>query len=255
MYFKNNNFELYYEKYGNKKQKIIILPGWGDTRKTFNTLIKNLVKNNTVYIFDYPGFGNSKILTKDLTIYDYANVINEFLKENKIYNPIIIGHSFGGRIIITLSGCYNTKFKKIILMSSAGIKPTKTKKQLLKQKIYKFLKLFSNLLPSKIKKSYLKILLNIFGSKDYKSIPEILQKTFKNIVNEDLTNYLNKINDKTLIIWGENDIDTPLLDGLKMKKLIRNSTIKIVKNTGHFFYLEKPVEVLAIINHYIEKKD
>ena len=42
MYYKNGSFEIYYEKYGNKKNTILILPGWGDTRKTFNYLIDNL---------------------------------------------------------------------------------------------------------------------------------------------------------------------------------------------------------------------
>ena len=65
-----NNF--YYEKYGNNEKILLILPGWGETRKTFNYYIKNLQDKFTIYIFDYPGFGNSKIPNKVLTIDDYA---------------------------------------------------------------------------------------------------------------------------------------------------------------------------------------
>ena len=86
MYYNHENYSIYYEKYGDKEKNIIILPGWGDTRKTFYNIINNLKENYTVYIFDYPGFGNSIFPNKDLTIFDYANIIRNFLNDfNKTY--------------------------------------------------------------------------------------------------------------------------------------------------------------------------
>ena len=255
MFFKKNNISIFYEKFGNKKEKIIILPGWGNTRKTFNSLISELSKKYTIYIFDYPGFGNSEYPNKDLTIYDYCSIINSFMSENKIVNPIIIGHSFGGRIIILLSAFYKVKFKKIILMSSAGIKHEKNRKQKVKEKIYKLLKLFSIFLIPKIKNIYLNMLIKKFGSTDYKNAHYSLKRTFINIINEDLTNYIKDINDKTLLIWGEKDIDTPIEDAYMMKKSIKESVLKIIKDTSHFFYLEKEKETLNIINIFIKEKD
>jgi pimeloyl-ACP methyl ester carboxylesterase len=75
MYYKS----IYYQKYGNKKQVILILPGWGNTRETFNNIINYFKENYTIYILDYPGFGKSKTINKELTIYDYASLINEFI--------------------------------------------------------------------------------------------------------------------------------------------------------------------------------
>ena len=98
MYFKFNKINIYYEKYGNNEQSIIILPGWGNTRETFNNIINYFKDNYTIYILDYPGFGNSKPLNQELNIYDYAFIIKNFMKQNNINNPIIIAHSFGGRI-------------------------------------------------------------------------------------------------------------------------------------------------------------
>ena len=113
MYFTYKYTKIYYEKHGNNKKVILIFPGWGDNRKTFYKMIDDLKDDFTIYIFDYPGFGNSPIPHKDLTIYDYAEIFIEFIKENKINNPIVIGHSFGGRLIITMSGYYKVKFKGI----------------------------------------------------------------------------------------------------------------------------------------------
>lgn len=256
MYFKYKNIKIFYEKYGDdKNDTLIILPGWGDNRNTFNRIIKLLEKDYNIYIFDYPGFGNSNLLNEDLTIYEYAKIFIEFLKVKKIKNPIIIGHSFGGRIIITMSGYYNIKFKKIILMASAGIKPKKSLYIKIKQIIYKTLKKISFILPNSSKEKYLKKLINIFGSSDYKSIPKGLQKTFINIVNEDLKGYLTNIKDETLIMWGEKDIDTPICNAYTMNKLIKNSGLIIIKDALHFFYLEKPNYINTILLNYLKKEE
>ncbi len=119
MYLKIQELNIYYEKYGNKKQNILILPGWGNNRKTFSYLINFLKNYFTVYILDYPGFGNSK-LNKTLTIFEYTSIINDFIKILKMESPILIGHSFGGRIISILTTKYNLKCKKIILIDVAG---------------------------------------------------------------------------------------------------------------------------------------
>ena len=98
MYFKTNDISLYYEKYGTSQDTILILPGWGNNRTTFFNIINYFKDSYSIYIIDYPGFGNSPIPQKDLTIYDYAILIKKFIKMEIKTSPIIIAHSFGGRI-------------------------------------------------------------------------------------------------------------------------------------------------------------
>lgn len=243
---------IYYEKYGSEKQNILILPGWGDTRPTFNNMINELKKKYTVYILDYPGFGKSSFEGKDLTIYDYAKLINRFMKKIKIKNPVIIAHSFGVRVAILLDTLEKTDFKKLIIIDGAGIKKKRNIKKILKQTCYKMLKKISIILPKKIMKKYLSKLLNIFGSKDYKALNNNMRKTFSNIVNEDLTDYIKDISKETLIIWGENDLDTPLKDGIKMNELIKDSGLVIITKGTHFAYLDAPFYVNRIILEFIK---
>lgn len=253
MYINIDNINIYYEKYGTKEQTIVILPGWGDNRKTFDYLINYLQDFFTIYILDYPGFGNSSLPTKDLTIYEYANLINQFITNLNIDNPILIGHSFGGRIISLLTTLYDTKYKKLLLIDIAGLKQKRNIKLLLKQSIYKLLKKLKYILPKKLKTKYLNFLFNKFASNDYKTLDKRLLKTFQNIVQEDLTNYIKRINLETLILWGELDDITPLKDGIKINKLIKNSSLITIKNTKHFPYLEKRYLVSRIIFEYLKK--
>lgn len=253
MYFNHNNISIYYEKYGEHKKSIVILPGWGDTRKTFNYMISFLQNYFTVYIVDYPGFGNSIFPDKNLTIYDYSDLIYEFINSLNLYNPILIGHSFGGRIITTLVGYYKYNFSNIILINSAGIKPKKTLFKRFKNYYYKFLKTLGNILPKKIKVKWKNYIFNKFASVDYKNLNDNMKQTFKNIVNEDLTPYLKSINSKALLIWGNKDDATPVNDGYKMNKLIKNSELIVLQDLTHFSYLEKPNLINCII--YEQLKD
>lgn len=251
MYYENGLFKIYYEKYGNGKQSILILPGWGHTRPTFYNLIEYLSRKYTVYIIDYPGFGNSFIKEKNLTIYDYTESIIELMEYCKIKNPIIISHSFGGRISTLLTGLHKIKIKKQILIDIAGIKPKKTFKSIIKTYTYKILKKLTNLLPKKKRLKLQDKLLKHFSSTDYYELPDNMKSTFKNIVNEDLTKYYKDINTKTLIIWGEYDHDTPLSNAYIIKKEISNSKLFILKGATHFSYLDYPYLIINIINKFI----
>lgn len=254
MFFNTGEISLYYEKHGNKDKTILILPGWGNQRTTFYHIINNFKENYTIYIIDYPGFGNSSIPTKTLTIYDYANIIRNFMEENNIINPIIIAHSFGGRIATLLTGYYKEKIDKLILIDIATIKPKKTWKQKIKQKIYKLLKKGIKLLPKRKQEKYHQKLIQNFGSADYRNLPTEMQETFKNIVNEELKYYLPYIESETLILWGKLDQDTPLKDGIKINNSIKESALIVFPEGNHFCYLQYPILINKIIQEFLKEK-
>ena len=253
MYFNNKDMSVYYEKYGDNKKNILILPGWGNTRTTFTNIINFFKDNYTIYIIDYPGFGNSPIPEKELTIYDYTNLVRDFLDEMQIKNPIIIAHSFGGRIATLLTGYYKEKIDKIIMIDAASIKPRKSIKAFIKQTTYKVLKKLTYLLPKLKQEYYRQKLLKFFGSTDYQNLPNNMHKTFKNIVNENLIYYLKNIESETLLLWGKLDKDTPLKDGYKMNNLIKNSALIIFPKGNHFSYLQYPYLTNKIIFEFIKE--
>ena len=218
-------------------------------------MINYFKEDYTIYILDYPGLGNSPIPNQDLTIYNYAELIIDFMKQKNIFNPLIIAHSFGGRLTTLLTGYYKIKIDKLILIDIASIKPKKTIKKIIREKTYKLLKKLITLLPRRKQETYRQKLFKHFASKDYNALPPTMRNTFKNIVNEDLKKYLSSITSETLIIWGEKDQDTPLKDGLKITKLIKNSAIIVLKNATHYSYLQYPLLVNNIIYEFIKEND
>ena len=251
MYLKIHNLDIYYEKYGTGKNTILILPGWGDTRRTFDYLIDYLKNYFTIYILDYPGFGKSTF--KDsLNIYEYSDIINEFVNKLNLENSILIGHSFGGRIISLLTTKYNIPYKKIILINVAGLKEHSIK-LFFKTIIYKLLKKLKYLLPNKLKIKYQQYLFNKFASSDYKNLNKDLYKTFQNVVKVNLKQYYKKITIDTLILWGDQDTITPINMAYKLNKLIKNSYLIKLSNLHHFPFLENPYLVSQIIYNYLKK--
>ena len=254
MYLSVKNFTIYYEKFGTKPNTILILPGWGNTRETFYNIINYFKENYTIYILDYPGLGKSPIPNKTLTIYDYTELIIEFTKTLNIVNPIVIAHSFGGRIAALLTGYYKYKIDKLILIDVAGLKRKKNLKKAIKEKIYKLKRKLIKLLPKRKQNYYEQKLFKKYASADYKALPPTMHQTFKNIINEDLTIYFKNITSETILLWGEKDQDTPLKDGIKLTKLIKNSALIVLKNATHYSYLQYPIQTNNIIYEFIKKE-
>lgn len=252
MYFTYKNISLFYEEMGTGKKTILILPGWGDTRSTFRNIISYLAKEYTVICIDYPGFGKSSFPNYSMTIYDYALLIKAFIEELELNDPIIIAHSFGGRIATLLTGYYHMTISRMVLMDIAGIKPKKTVCRRIKSLIYKTLKKAQYLIPSKYKKRYLEKLSNLFGSTDYNNLPNCMKTTFSNIVQEDLKYYVKDIKSECLLLWGENDDATPLQDGYFFQDNIKDSALIVFAGRSHFAYLEEPWQTINIIMTFIE---
>lgn len=232
-------------------KNIILLHGWGLNLNYFNRLINDLKYNYSIYAIDLPGFGKSE-LKEPFNTSDYSKIILEFIKHFKIENPILLGHSFGGKIIIDLITNRNYNPSKIILIDSAGI--NKKKSIYKKYKIYKY-----KLLKRLIKKIYnekranylLEDLRKKYGSKDYNNKNIILRNTLVKVVNDNYIDKLNLIKCPTILLWGEYDTETPISNGVIMNKNIKNSALITIKNANHFPLTTNYLECLLIIESFL----
>ena len=212
---------------------LIFLHGWGMDLHTFDKLTNQIKDDFTIYQIDLPGFGLSEI--KDsYTLEEYVNIINEFCLSLAIINPVIIGHSFGGRVAIVYSSLYDVS--KLILVSSPGVKYKFSLYKWLKIKIYKLFKL-------------LKIKINM-GSSDYKIASGYLKDVLVKAVNKDLKEEMKKIKCPTLLIYGKKDKAVPLYIGKQINENINGSGL-VVSDCGHFPYIERFRHFLIVIRAFL----
>ena len=64
---------------------------------------KNIKNNYRITILDLPGFGSYSDPDIDTDVFSYTKLIENFLIALKINKPIMLGHSFGGRLSIIYS--------------------------------------------------------------------------------------------------------------------------------------------------------
>ena len=170
------NIEINYMQYGNPDGKdIVLLHGWGQNIEMMKPLGDNLLDFH-ITILDLPGFGNSMEPTTALTIYDYRDILKEFLISLNISNPILIGHSFGGRVAITYAS--SESVDKLVLFGSPCIR---NERKSTKEKILKSLKKIPGL------NNFGEYMKKYIGSTDYKNASKVMREILVNTVNEDLT--------------------------------------------------------------------
>ncbi len=238
----NNLLVNYYFKTRSEQAPVLLfLHGWRSNGKIWEKVIAKITEYN-IYAIDFPGFGASEIPKKDFYLKDYADIIDSFIKKNNLNNIIIIGHSFGGRVGIKLASDNPGYLKKLVLVDSAGI--------IIKK--HDFKKIIAKLVKPIFKLPFLSaVRIKIYqsmGAEDYLATPK-LKQTFVNIVNENLTSLLPRIKIPTLLIWGDKDKDTPLEYARIIEKKILGSKLVILKDAGHFSFLDKKEEfVKELIN-------
>lgn len=234
---------------------VLFLHGWGACKENFIPSINLLQEKYKCIAIDLPGFGESEIIERSYNVDDYVNRVVEFIESKKIKKIILVGHSFGGRIIIKLNNKNDLNFEivKNIFIDSAGIKPKKTLKQKLNEKTFKFLKKCVKFLPidENKKNKLIDDMKSKKGSADYRNASPIMRETLVKTVNEDLIDYLRNIKAESLLIWGENDTATPLSDGKIFEKEIKNSGLVILKGCGHFSFAEDSGTYLRVLASYL----
>ncbi|MBQ6714197.1 MAG: alpha/beta hydrolase [Clostridia bacterium] len=231
---------------------VLLLHGWGSSFDVYKGVMSALEDRCRLVALNFPGCGNSDTMENPWKLEDYCDLVLKFIKAVGLDNPILIGHSHGGRVILKLAGDKLLSPPKIVLLDSAGLIPKKSFKQKMRAKSFKAIK---KVLTLPLIKNKSEGLLNKarahYGSADYNSAPPVLRNTMVSLVNTDLRNIIHNITCPTLLIWGENDTATPLADAKILEKLISDAGLCVIKGTGHYSFCEKPYEAHAILRSFI----
>lgn len=246
-----DNISINYIDEGNGTP-VLLLHGWGSSCEVYRGIINSLKSRCRLIAPDFPGCGKSGIMANPWTVDDYADFVLKFINAVGISNPIMFGHSHGGRVTLYMVAKGMVQPPKIVLLDAAGLIPKKSFKQKLRAKSFKIIKRTLTLpVIKKFSGGLLEKARHHYGSADYNAAPEVLRKTLVSLVNCDIRDILPNIKCPSLLIWGENDTATPLEDAKTIEKLIPDAGLCVIKGTGHFSFCEKPYEAHAIINSFI----
>lgn len=122
-YFHFRQHEIHFLKFGNGKEKLIALHGYGDNAELFLNTASVLAKKYTVFAIDLPFHGKTNWNETDFfTPDDLAELIETLCETQKIKRFSLMGYSMGGKIAVALVPNFAKQMNSFFLIASSGLK-------------------------------------------------------------------------------------------------------------------------------------
>ncbi|MBQ9360038.1 MAG: alpha/beta hydrolase [Lachnospiraceae bacterium] len=242
-----NGIPTYYEEYGpGDAPAVLVLPGWMAKASLYRMIPDTISEKYHVILIDMPGFtGDTPEPPEAWDLDGFVDFTIAFIKAMGLDSLILMGHSFGGRIIIKLMNKTDFPFSvdKIVLIDAAGIRHELSDKAKRKQKMFKLAKHFMS-------DKQIEHYKETHGSADYRAASPLMRECMVKAINEDLTPLLSGVTPETLLIWGTADTATPIEDGELMEKTMPDAGLAKIEGAGHFSFADAPIIFKNILKSY-----
>ncbi|MCL1923109.1 MAG: alpha/beta hydrolase [Propionibacteriaceae bacterium] len=248
-----DGIDVHYEVRGSGPY-LFLLHGWGAHLGLFDHLAEVLSTHFLVVSVDFPGCGQTQEPAQSWGMDEYLRFTESFIASFSPQEIILLGHSHGGRVAIGLAARDDLPFtmSKLILVDSAGIIPHRSWKYHLRVRTYKMGKALLGLKPVKAMfPGALDAFQGKLGSTDYSAASPVMRESLVKVVNTDMEPLLPQIKAETLLIWGENDQDTPVDNGRVMEKAIPGSGLVVLPGAGHYSFIDNQYGFTKVMESFL----
>ena len=236
---------------GDSGSSVLFLHGWGGTLRSLIGLSDPISAHRKVISIALPGFGNSPEPTTDWGTWEYAEVIHRWIRAQGLSAIDIVGHSFGGRVAMGIAHKHPESVNRLVLIGSSGLLLPRGPMVILKVMTARAIKhlgrLMGGVLPEWLHAQRQKL-----GSADWKAATPMMRRILSRVIREDLSAELPEIHSKTLLVWGLEDFAVPVKLGRQMNKMIPDSKLFILPDTGHYPFIDQPGKTLTEIWNWLE---
>lgn len=243
------------------KQSIVFVHAFPLNLKMWNPQVEALKNNYRVIVYDNRSFGLSNDDTDSLTIDSHVDDLFNIIDSLKLNKPVLCGLSMGGYIALRAVERSQDTFKGVILCdtrsfaddNSGKIKRGEQIRQIKRggRKIFdeEFVK--NTVSPKTLegKKTIVDLIIGIINEqKDSAVMGALLTMAART----DTTEYLENIKLSALVVVGEDDKLTPASPSRLMNAKIRNSTMSIIPEAGHFSNIENAEKFNSEIQKFLK---
>lgn len=264
-----NSFDgtlIHYVIHKGTKDTIIFVHGWPHNHTVWNGEVKHFSqKGYSTIAVDLRGHGLSGKPTEPSAykMENFAKDIKQIIIKNKIQKPILVGHSFGGMILLKFEELFPEMAKCLILIDTNYENPLKDLPLLkyfnltpLTKHLLKYILEHEHIQKKHFKEVGFSEMKNhsdfFYWIKGAENTPlNSLLLCLKDMLDFDESKILHKINAPCLLIEGEKDIKTPRNVAELMRKKIKNSTLQYIKNATHDTDIQNTKEINKIIEKFI----
>lgn len=254
--FTSQNTVIHYTDTGSGPHTVILMHGWGCDASTVESIRAVAARRHRVLTVDFPGHGESPdppALPGDRVwgVDEYTRAIEELARHESVEAPILIGHSFGGRVAILYAS--RNAVSKVVLVDAAGVKPRRPLHYYLRVYSFKLSRWILTTFMGARGRARVEAMRAARGSADYRAASPMMRRVLSKVVNEDLKHVMPRIKAPTLLMWGEADTATPVADARVMERLIPDAGLVTFARAGHYSFLDAPGPFATVLDNFINK--
>lgn len=242
---------LYSTLAGNPRSRsvLMLIHGAGGSRLSWPPALRRMPEI-AVYTLDLPGHGRSAPPPRE-SIADYAEAVANFMDEMHLPPSVIVGHSMGSAIALTLALGYAAHVRALVLIGGGArlrVHPSllewTAQESTMPQAIQILLEWgFSPESPSEIK---------ALAARHMRQTPAAtFHADFLACDRFDLRERLAEISHPTLLLCGSEDRMTPPRFSEFLAEHLPNARLQILTGAGHMLMLERPQEVAQAIHEFL----
>ena len=260
--FKTKTACYYYEKKGNG-EPVIFAHGLFVNHSIFDFQINKLKSDYTCYSFDLPGHGRSSYNPEGWTLENIAEDFKQFIDDNELYNPTLVGLSQGGMIFLRLAVKYPEIVGRLVLVGCSHLAEFPERISLWNDRINIFQKGNRSEIASMISEVQRAIVSTKFLENQSElserelrvmqsNIPEAMVLATKAaVIDRKNVTGLSRISCPTLIVCGTDDHATPKDIAEQMLNGIEKSCLTMIPRAGHHVPIEASNEFYNILNQFL----
>ena len=229
--------ELFAEVYGEGPPGVLALHGWGRRGNDFAAVFDGY----SGIAPDLPGFGASPAPESAIGADAYADIVAKML-DSFDEPPVVVGHSFGGRVAVCLAAKHPERVGPLVLTGVPLIRLETGRQPSPAYRLARWLNRVGVLSDERMEREKRRR-----GSDDYRAVSGVMRDILVKVVNETYEGQLMRISVSVQMLWGERDEEVPLSVAEAAQALIPDSSLEVLHGVGHFVPLEAPGALRAAI--------
>nr|MBI2905540.1 alpha/beta fold hydrolase [Chloroflexota bacterium] len=260
--FNLNGQQLYAVQEGlPNRQVALLIHGWSSSWYAMSPLMPMLAQRFSCVAVDLPGYGKSPALPERATIVAYADLLAKLIEEISPGPVVLVGHSMGGMIGLTLARRHPQLVERIVMLC-----PTLSGRLSTAINVFIFpitlLERFGlgSLIVSVVENVVVGITDRLMRPVSFAERTGITENQYKRIRADarrpgqgrvraecframresDLSGKLNDIEVPALVLWGAEDNTVPLRDAGLLADEWPEADLRIIPKAGHWPHFETP---------------
>lgn len=232
---------LFAEANGDGPPRVLALPGWGRRGTDYRSALDGM----NVIALDLPGFGASPPPGEPVGAEGYAGLIEPLLEEFDS-PPVVVGHSFGGRVAVCLAASHPDRVGNLVITGAPLLRLRPARKPSLG---FRLARAFNRV--HLVSDDRMEEMRRNRGSADYRAATGVMRDVLVRVINESYEPQLLELRSRVFLLWGNDDREVPVAVAESALHLIRegggNAELEVLPDVGHLLPIEAPRDLRRVV--------